>query len=170
MATFQLHRAADPGRCACARTARTARTAHTRTHARTRTPPGWASSSDGAPRIEGRMCFCWDFFLGGAVVDQPWILCLLPRVSVSACDSANGCCVLTRPWQSPLQVSRYLRGLFPAGPAPGSLSDRGQLSGRLPRREVRGSHSLRDTALSWGFRAHAGARPGALVARSQPGP
>lgn len=64
------------------------------------------------------MCFCWDFFLGGAVVDQPWILCLLPRVSVSACDSANGCCVLTRPWQSPLQVSRYRQRTLPCRACP----------------------------------------------------
>lgn len=44
--------------------------------------------------------------------------CLLPRVSVSACDSANGCCVLTRPWQSPLQVSRYRQRTLPCRACP----------------------------------------------------
>lgn len=63
------------------------------------------------------MCFCWDFFLGGRLWTSRGF-CLLPRVSVSACDSANGCCVLTRPWQSPLQVSRYRQRTLPCRACP----------------------------------------------------
>lgn len=69
-------------------------------------------------------------------------------------------------FRSPLQISPYIQKTPPSckQSLPGSsFSDGCQLFRWLRKRGGCGSHFLQDTALPWGFQAHARAWPGALV-------